>query len=383
MGQDSCACKLHDGILIQSAYGAEGIKVGMNTKQTYFYHDKPVFGLDIGFDSVKVMQVAVGQKKQNTVLGYGVAAFDPAAIKDGVIADIESLAKSIQAMFANQITGDISTRRVVLAVPSTRTFTQSLSLPKMAKKDLRPAVLGEIEQYIPAQMDELYIDFDITRETPEGTELQVVAAPKVIVDSYLSLMQVLGLEIVAVETTISSSTRLFVQAEQSSVPTILMDFGSVSSDITIYDQAILTTGTVPGGGDSFTSLIADKLGVSKQEAHVIKTRYGLGVSKKQAEITDALKPMLDQLGKEVRRMIRYYEERSTDQRKISQIVTMGGGANMPGLSEYLTNSLRLAARMCDPWQNLSFDGLQPPSSSEKSMYVTATGLAMMQPKDAF
>jgi len=349
---------------------------------TYFYHDKPVFGLDIGFDSIKVMQVE-GDQKTTTVLGYGVAAFDPAALKDGVVTDIESIAKAVQALFAHQIVGSINTKRVVLAVPSTRTFTQSLSLPKLAKKDLHQAVMSEIEQYIPAQMDELYIDFEATRETAEGTELQIVAAPKIIVDSYLSLMRVLGLDPVAVETTVNSSSRLFVQAEQSSVPTILIDFGSVSSDITIYDQAVLTTGTVPGGGDSFTDLIADKLKVSRQEAHVIKTRYGLGVSKKQAEITEALKPMLDQLGKEIRRMIRYYEERSTGQRKINQIVTMGGGANMPGLSEYLTNSLRLATRMCDPWQNLSFDGLQPPSSTEKSMYVTATGLAMLQPKDAF
>ena len=82
-------------------------------------------------------------------------------------------------------------------------------------------------------------------------------------------------------------------------------------------------------------------------------------------------------------MIRYYEERSTTDRKISQIVTMGGGANMPGLSEYLTNSLRLPARMCDPWQNLSFNGLQLPNTSEKTMYITSTGLAMINPKEAF
>src|SRR5690606_29003183 len=146
--------------------------------------------------------------------------------------------------------------------------------------------------------------------TPEDIDLQIVASPKVIVDSYLSLMRVLGLETVAIETTINSSSRLFVRADQSSVPTILIDFGSVSSDITIYDKGLIATGTVPGGGDSFTSLIADKLKVSRQEAHVIKTRYGLGVSKRQAEISEALKPMLDQLGKEIRRMIRYYEERS-------------------------------------------------------------------------
>lgn len=355
----------------------------MGMKQTTFYHDKPVFGLDIGFNSIKVIQVQPGKKAKHSVLGYGVTPFEPASIKDGVIVDVEAIAKAAKTMFDKNIVGDITTRRVALAVPSTRTFTQALTVPKMAKKDLRGAVMSQIEQYIPAQIDDLYVDFDILNETPEGYELQIVAAPKVIVDSYLSLTQVLGLEAIAVETTINASSRLFVQAEQSSVPTILIDFGSVSSDITIYDQGVLTSGTVPGGGDSFTHLIAERLGVSKQEAHVIKTRYGLGVSKKQKEITEALKPMLEQLAKELRRMIRYYEERSTTERKINQIVTMGGGANMPGLSDYLTDYLRLATRMCDPWRNLSFGDLQAPSSSEKTMFITCAGLAMMNPKEAF
>lgn len=352
-------------------------------KQTYFYHDKPLFGLDIGFSSIKVMQVTSDKKNKHSVTGYGATPFDSAAIQDSVIVDFESIAKSIKTLFAKQIVGDITTRRVAIAVPSAKTFSQLLTLPKMAKKDLRQAILAQVEQYIPAQVDDLYIDHNIIRESPEGYDLQVVAAPKAIVDSHLSLMRILNLETVAIETNINSSSRLFVRADRSNVPTILIDFGSTSTDISIYDNGLIATGTVAGGGDNFTKLIAEKLKVSEEEAHIIKTRYGLGVSKRQAEITEALKPILDQLGKEVRRMIRYYEDRSAAQGKIKQIVTMGGGANMPGLSDYLTNSLRLASRMCDPWRNMTFGGLQPPSPSEKAMYITATGLAMIQPKGAF
>lgn len=355
----------------------------MSSTQSYFYQDKPIFGLDIGFSSAKAMQVVTDTKSQHTVQGYGVISFNPDLVKDGTIVDIESMAKTVKLMFEKHIVGNINTRRVAIAIPSNRTFSQLLSLPKLARKDLHQAVLAEIEQYIPVQLDKLYTDYDIIRENDESIDLQIVAAPKEIVDSHLLLMRVLGLETVAIETTINSSGRLFVRADRSNVPTILIDFGSISSDITIYDQGLIATGTVTSGGDNFTQLISEKLKVSKEEAHIIKTRYGLGVSKRQTEITEALRPILDQLGKEIRRMIRYYEERTTTHGKISQIVTMGGGANMPGLSDHLTNSLRLATRMCDPWQNLSFGNLQPPSASEKAMYITATGLAMIQSKDAF
>lgn len=353
------------------------------TKNTaYFYHDKPVFGLDIGYSGMKVMQVDRSGRKP-TVTGYGVTSFDKALIKDGVITDHEAIAKVAHELFSKNLVGEITTRRTAVAIPASRTYNRTITLPKMPAKDIPEAVRLEAEQYIPVPLDELYMDYATISKTDKGTELLAVAVPKKVVDSYLALTEMLGLEAVTMETTIGAAGRLFVQAEQSDVPTVLIDLGSLSSDITIFDKTLIVTGTVPGGGDDFSEIIAKKLGVTHQEAHVIKTKYGLGYSKKQKDITEGLGPMLDQLGKEIRRMIRYYEERTTTEGKIRQIVTMGGGANMPGLSEYLTNMLRLPVRMCDPWQHIDFAGLQPPNSIEKSMYVTVSGLALINPREIF
>lgn len=350
----------------------------------YFYQDKPVFGLDIGFSSLKVMQVEWHNKRQR-VTGYGVSPFDADAIKDGVIVNPEAIAKVAYDLFTKHLVGDITTRRVAIAVPAARTFTRTVTLPALANKDLLDAIRLETEQYVPVPIEELYFDYTIIGRSDKALELITVAVPKKNVDSYMLLANLLGLEVVAIDTTIGSAGRLFVQAEQSDVPTVLIDLGSLSSDITIYDKTLIVTGTVPGGGDSFTHAIASKLKVSREEAHVIKTKYGMGLSKKQKEITEALNPILEQMIKEIRRMIRYYEERSGSkaERKIGQVVTMGGGANMPGLSEHMTNLLRLPVRMCDPWQHLDFHGLQPPNTVEKSMYVTVAGLALIEPKEIF
>lgn len=347
-----------------------------------FYQDKPVFGLDIGFSSIKVMQTNL-QNKRRVVTGYGVSGFDSMAIKDGVVVDPEIIAKVAHELFSKQLVGEITSRRVAVAVPAARTFTRTITLPKLSTKDLKEAIRLETEQYVPVPIEELYVDFSVINKNEKEQEILAVAVPRKIVDSYIRLTELLGLEIVAIESTISSASRLFVQAEQSDVPTVLIDLGSLSSDITIYDKALIVTGTVPGGGDSFTTAIADKLKVTKEEAHVIKTKYGMGLSKKQTEITDSLSPILDQMLKEIRRMIRYYEERSGTERKIGQVVTMGGGANMPGLSEHMTNLLRLPVRMCDPWQHMDFSGLQPPNAIEKSMYVTVSGLGLIDPGEVF
>lgn len=350
--------------------------------EVLFFKDKPLFGLDIGYASLKAMQLELDGKKQ-AVVGYGAISFDSKLIEDGVIVDLEGVAKAGHEMFTRHIVGNITSRRVVLSVPASRSYTRNVHLPKLGSSEQHDAILQEVEQYVPVPIADLYFDHSVLREDTEGVDLLIVAVPKKIVDSYLQLAQILNLEVVGIETTIAASGRLFLQAENSDVPTVLIDFGTLSADLTIYDKGLVVTGTVAGGGDDFTNVIASTLNVTKQEAHIIKTKYGLGVSKKQKEITEGLKPTLDQMLKEIRRMIRYYEERSGTDRKITQVVTMGGGANMPGLSDFMTSEMRLPARMCDPWQNLKFSGLQPPNSTEKSMYITVAGLALTPPKELF
>lgn len=350
--------------------------------EALFFKDKPLFGLDIGFGGLKVMQLEPEGKKQ-VVTGYGSAIFDSAALKDGVIHDLETVAAAAHDLFTKNIVGNINTRRVVLSIPAARSYNRNVHLPKLAPKELTSAVQSEVEQYVPVPISELYVDHSVVTETAEGIDLLIVAVPKRIVDSYVQLAKILNLEVVSIETTIAASSRLFLQAENSDAPTVLIDFGTLTADLTIFDGGLVVTGTVPGGGDDFTNAIATKLKVTPQEAHIIKTKYGLGVSKKQKEISESLSPILQQMVKEIRRMIRYYEERSGTERKITQVVTMGGGANMPGLSEYMTNLLRLPVRMCDPWQNLDFSRLQPPNNVEKSMFVTVAGLALTPPKELF
>lgn len=344
------------------------------------YKDKPLFGLDIGTSSIKVMQIETRGKKQ-FITGYGVANYEKGAMVDGVITNPEVIAKATKELFEHKIIGEITTRRAALGIPVARTYNRVMNLPPMNKKDLAEAVRLEAEQYIPVPIDELYIDFTVTAESKEGYELLAVAAPKKIIDSYLIYTNLLGIDVCTIETTISASSRLIAHSERGDVPTILIDFGSVSVDITIFDKQLIVTGTVAGGGDNFTELIAKKLDVSSQVAHTIKTKYGLSVSKKQKDIQDALKPILSSLTREIRKMVRYYDERTGSEGKIGQIITMGGGANMPGLSEYITSELRLPTRMCNPWANLDFGKLQPPSNIEKSMYVTAAGLALINPKE--
>jgi type IV pilus assembly protein PilM len=349
--------------------------------------NKPLFGLDIGHGSLKVMQIneeaAENAKKTPHVIGYGTTMFDPSAIEDGVMVKPELIASAMLDLFQNRLIGDITTRRVAITIPAYRSFSRSMQLPKLSKKELNEAVRLEAEQYIPLPPDQLYLDYMVTSETKELANLFAIAVPKKIVDSYLVLARMAGLEAILIETTMAAAARLFARDKFSEVTSVIVDFGSLTADISIFNKTTLVTGTVPAGGLVYTQAIRDALQVTDAEAGVIKTKYGLGASKKQKEITDAVAPALQKIVKEIRRMIRYYEERFGTEKPIGQIIMLGGGANMPGLSDYLTANLRLPVRAHDPWLHLEYKGLQAPSNPDKLMYATVAGLSMANPKEIF
>ncbi len=356
--------------------------------QSLFYHDKPIFGLDIGSSSVKAMQMEFDRKNgRMRVLGYGLTNFDNKVMENGVITDYKSMAKPIYQLFSKELVGSIGTRRVVLSIPTAHAFSRILNLPKLNRKALREAVRLEAEQYIPVPIDDLYIDYEQVSDKPDAeglVEILVVAAPKKIVDAYLNLMKMLDLEVVAVETNLSAATRLISLTEnKDNIPTLLIDVGSESIDISVLDKSLRVTGTVTSGGNDFTKAIASQLQIAPNEATAIKAHFGLAVSKHQKSVKIAVTPIIDQLVKEVQRLMRYYSERINDHDHIQQVITMGGGANMPGLSDYLTEQLRLPARQCSPWQMLSFGDLQPPHDLESSMYITVAGLALVNPREVY
>ena len=342
-----------------------------------------MFGLDIGHGTIKVMQLETVSKK-TTIIGYGTAHFDIKALDEGVIVDPAIIRDAVYDLFHHRLKGVITTRRVAMALPAYRTFSRAIQLPKLSDSELWEAVQLEVEQYIPMPLEDLYLDFTVTSTTNEGMELFVIAVPKKIIDSYLSLAKLLDVEPILIEPTVVADSRFFAKDKQNGIPSIIIDFGSLTANISIFDKTILTTSTVEAGGLIFTQAIAEKLNITIKEAGDIKTKYGLDKSIAQKEIAEALEPSLQNIVSEIRRIVRYYDEHYGPTSKVEQIVTLGGGANMPGLANYLTDILKIPVRtLNNPWASFDFDGLKPPAQADRLMFVTVAGLSLLEPKEVF
>lgn len=343
-----------------------------------FYKEKPIFGLDIGRSTVKATQLASG-KHGPELVGYGYADFDPGAIEDGVITKPDKIAKVLKPLVEDIVVGSLTTDRAYTSIPTSHIFSRIIELTGVEDADLENAVKLEAQQYVPLAEDEMYLDFTVLEHDDDGkTRIYMVAAPRNIIDSYIDLFKEVGLEIYGTEPSLLSIVRAVNNAYQNQKAKIIIDFGSTSSDLAIYDQSLQLTSTIATGGNQITDTIAETLDVDKDKANEIKSRYGISKSKWQEQLASALSPTLSSLASEIQKLLRYHHERTHEGASIEQVVIVGGGANLPGLDDFLAHLTGLEVDTCNPWDNIKVKPLQPPHKLETTLYTTAVGLALQE-----
>jgi type IV pilus assembly protein PilM len=371
------------------------------------YKDGPLFGFDIGHHSLKLVQINK-HGKQAVLSGYGVVEFPADTIVEGIIIDPDVIARVVKPLMAKPNAGRITARRVAVSLPVAKSFIRTLSLPPMSSADLEQAVHLEAEQYIPVPISDLFLDYEVishrrvdpaiakarTAGTPaaaiaaaaakpvttQNTDVLMIAAPQAIINSYIQLFDRLGLEIDAVEVSLAAITRAMAAAAPSEKATLVIDFGSRSVDLTVYDQVIRFTGTIDTGGDNITEALMKNLGISMDQAHEIKVKFGIGPSGLQGKVVAAISDQLRTIAQEIKKVLKFYKGDGTSEKGLGNLIMTGGSANMPGLNEYLAAELGLGLEIAiaNPWNNIKTGKVPLPAELDAPMYTTALGLALRE-----
>lgn len=338
-----------------------------------FYKDKPIIGLDISQTGVKVMAV---DPKKWLVLGYGSIDLDPAKVQKSLDSNDPYLADNIASLLNEKVIGSLPSDQAIIGIPTGKTFSRTFAIPAKAESTLADAVEIEVDQYIPIPMNSLYVDYEIIERRKDDLSVIMSAVPKSLVDSCLKAARSAGLEPIMIEPGINAIARVLETTEEGHLPTLIVDIGPASTDIAVLDGgAIRISGGLGIGGNTFTLDIAKKLGVALENAHQLKVLNGLSAGPRRAKITAALEPSLQRIATEIRKVIRYYNERLNDDRKLEQLVIVGGGSNVPGIGDYFTNELVMPARVASPWQKLDFGKLPQPNKQFRPRYIAVAGLA--------
>src|SRR5581483_1707538 len=263
-----------------------------------------IFGLDIGTEAIKIAEVKlISGKKELNSLG---SAPTPSR---GALSESESdqyaLAESIRNLVRE---AKVSTPYVVASLPESQIFTRVIEMPSLTDSELQSAIKYESEQYIPIPLSDVKLDFEVISRPQNGEDKKMdvllVAAPNVLINRYLKIINMAGLKPHALETEITAAVRSLLTNSQFAPTTLILEIGATTTELSIVsDKKIVFTRSIATGGAAFTRAVAQDLGFEPDQAEQYKRTYGLDSTQLEGKITAAIKPIFDVITGEVKRAL--------------------------------------------------------------------------------
>src|SRR5678816_846996 len=141
-----------------------------------FGRSKSVVGLDIGSSSVKAVELKPAGKGFR-VAAYGAEPVPPDAIVDGAIIDAGAVADAIRHVFERNRT--FKGKDVCASLSGNAVIVKKITLPVMTESELDESIYWEAEQYIPFDIQDVNLDYQILDAGASGSmEVLLVAAQK-------------------------------------------------------------------------------------------------------------------------------------------------------------------------------------------------------------
>lgn len=229
-----------------------------------------------------------------------------------------------------------------------------LSFPRMSRADFSSAIQFEAEKYLPFNISEVVMDFQIADETADkpakedGTmQVILVAARKTEVEHLAAAMKEAGFGLNAIDVDIFAITNLFafVHPEAKDHTYAVVDLGAVDTSLGILSKDTLVfSRDIAFGGSDLTEFIKRKLNVSHEEA--LKIQCGPGSN--QADQNAAVEEGLSRLFQELRSSINYYYNQHQNASQIEGIYISGGLSQLAILKSLLEKQMEVPINTWDP-----------------------------------
>jgi type IV pilus assembly protein PilM len=329
---------------------------------------KPFWGIDIGASSVKVVRLYRNRKGMKLLdIGLKEIPTDEDFRQENIAAALEELIPEKKRP------------KAVINFSGKSPLIRYLSLPVMPKEELDEAVKWEAKKLISIPMEEMMLDYIIAGGKQEQEikryELVLVVAEKIIVKEQWAMMQKVGLEVLAIDVNPLS----LLNAVHLNYPNdltgnlIYIDIGAAKTDITILKEGILRfTRRLEMGGNEITRRMERELNLPYDQAEKLKREKGMAAEEAASAV---IKSECDRFIVEIQRSIDYYRAQFREG-VFKKIILMGGGALLPGFSEYFGGYFDSDVEIDDPFAELEGAEAMTESRMIAPRFSTGIGLAL-------
>ena len=317
---------------------------------------KDVIGIDIGSSSIKLVELSKGKdgyKLQN----LGISPLPPEAIVDGALMDSVTIIDTIR-----DLTSTTKTKRkdAVTSVSGHSVIVKKITLPFMTVAELEESIQWEAERYIPFDINDVNIDFQIFGSNPENADLMdvvLVAAKKDIINDYVSVIMEAGLNPVIIDIdSFALENMLAINYEIDKDETVaIANVGASITSINILKNNISGfTRDIFKGGNQITEEIQRQLHIDYEEAEKIKVGSKADVTS-QSAIQNVLKTASESLAIEIGNSLDFFQSTTTYE-KIGKLYLSGGGSKIKDFDMVLQQQIGIPVEVVNPFKRVEYSG---------------------------
>jgi len=311
-------------------------------------------GLDIGSRSVKVAEITE-TKNGRKLRRFGMADIPPGAIEDGAISDTETVAQVIRQLLKS---ANIKATNVALSIGGYSVIIKKINVQTMPEEQLQETIHFEAEQYIPFDISDVNLDFQLLGEVennPSQMSVFLVAAKKEMVNDYINLATLVGLTPCIVDVEAFALQNIFeanydIQGENVA----LIDIGASKTSLNILkDNSSVFMRDVALGCIQINQKIMSMLDCSYDQAELIK--FGEPSTKLSAdELKQIISAVVTDWCTEIRRALDFFYTNYPDD-PIKRIILSGGGANIAEFRQLLASESAAQVETLNPFSGVVVD----------------------------
>jgi type IV pilus assembly protein PilM len=337
------------------------------------------FGIDIGNHSIKAAEVEYQSATDAKI--QRLARIDTPF---GVLSSTDKSAKSKLADRIKELvdSSGIGTKKCVAGLPESSIFTRLITVPKVDESKLEELVHWEARQYIPLPIEEVQKDYIQVEEKMVNGKLMIklllVAAPKTLVAKYTEIINLAGLELLALETETIATSRLVAFGSSFAGAMMVMDFGANGTDLSVIKNgSMIFSQSLNTGSDALTKAISTDFGLELVQAEQYKKTYGLDSSQVEGKIYKSIEPIMQIIVDEVVRTLNFFRTHLQDSIP-QEILLVGDGAKLLKLDEYLKQKIGVNVKLANPFVHLQISNDVKNEVKEADLvgYSVAIGLGL-------
>ncbi|MDY7034949.1 MAG: type IV pilus assembly protein PilM [Thermodesulfobacteriota bacterium] len=325
-------------------------------------------GLDIGSHSIKLVEID-DSKKGMVLRNFGIVGLPHNAIVEGSIKEMDIVSLAIKNLFRNL---KVNNKNIATSISGYSVIVKKISINKRDESELESTIHDEAEQYIPFDISDVNLDYEILSEGEEELEeeegkdeertkgegsgmmdVMLVAAKKDIVDDYVGLLSLARLNPIVLDVDAFAIQNAFElsSGETSGGCYAIINVGAEELGINAIKNGIsMFTRDSSYGGSQITEAIMSKLNVSFEEAEKIKLG-GTNVDKVRGDLEEIFTSVVSSWVQEIKRALDFLSTTYPNE-KIEKLLISGGSIRIPGFQKYLEMETEIPVEELNPFANL-------------------------------